>query len=108
MKNKKTKILLGIIALILLITLVYTSNIINMPNSIVLFENENLKLNTIFGINIEKINNVNLNNYRTIQTSTGGLKTNTQTTNLAVNLFGLKIKEISVYFKSLSFKFFSN
>ena len=96
MKNKKTKILLGIIAVILLITLVYTSNIISMPNSIVLFENENLKLNTIFGINIEKINNANLNNYRTIQTSTGSSKTNTQTTNLAVNLFGLKIKEISV------------
>ena len=96
MRNKKPKILLGIIAVILLITLVYTSNIISMPNSIVLFENENLKLNTIFGINIEKINNVNLNNYRTIQTSTGGIKTNTQTTNLAVNLFGLKIKEISV------------
>lgn len=96
MKNKKLKILLGIIAIILLITLVYTSNIISMPNSIVLFENENLKLNTIFGINIEKINNVNLNNYRTIQTSTGGAKTNAQTTNLAVNLFGLKVKEISV------------
>ena len=96
MKNKKTKILLGVIVIILLIALVYVSNIIGMPNSIVLFENENINFNTVFGVNVEKINYTNLSNYKTIQTSTGESKNNTGTTNLAVNLFGLKVKEISV------------
>ena len=96
MKEKKSKILLGIIVLILLIILIYTSNITSIPNSIILFQNENLNLNTMLGVNIEKINYGNLQNYKAIQTSTGTNNTKTGTTELSVNLFGLKVKEISV------------
>ena len=96
MKNKKIKILLGLIISILLVILIYTSNINNIPNSIILFKNEKINLSTILGISIENIDNKNLKNYTTIQTSTGSEKTKSGTTNLAVNLFGIKVKEISV------------
>lgn len=97
MKNKKTKMLLGIIISMLLVLLIYTSNITSIPNSIILFKNEDIKLNTIFGVKVEKIDYMKLQDYKTIQTSTGASEAKTGTTNLAVNLFGLKIKEISAY-----------
>lgn len=43
-----------IILFILLILLVYVANITSIPDSLILFQNEELKLKTIAGINIEK------------------------------------------------------
>ena len=48
---KKISILCTLV--VLLICLVYASDITNLPENVIIFEGETLTLNTIFGVNIE-------------------------------------------------------
>lgn len=105
MKKITKKISVAFILIFLLVALIYVCNITNLPSNVILFEGETLKLNTIFGIdieteftsnpNIEKIENnetvtvaANLENTEEIEY--------TGTINLSVKLLGTKVKEINV------------
>ena len=71
---------------------IYTLAINAIPENIILFQNENLKINTIFGINI----NAN-NNQKSILTSSTTEPKETGRYSLNINLFDiLKVKEITV------------
>lgn len=97
----KKKIFISIIISILLVVLTYVSNITNIPDSIILFKEEELDINTIFGISIETLE-VSSNQYTnemiedTVQTSIQTYKDSNDTMNIGVNLFGIKVKEVSV------------
>ncbi len=87
------KILKRIILItVLLITLIYVTNITSIPDSIILFKEEKLNLGTIFGVNIiEK-------DYKTVQTLSN-LNSNDilETRTITLSLFNLiNIKEIKV------------
>lgn len=85
-----------IILIFLIICLIYISNITNIPNNVILFDEEEIKLNTVFGVEIENINQViNLKEEKTIQTVSDEYD-NREDIKLNVNLFGIKVKEISV------------
>lgn len=101
MKNSQ-KIFITLILIMLVVALIYISNITNLPENIVLFEGEPLNLKTIVGIkvdttfssnpNIEKIENnktitVSANATNEKQVGKLGLK---------VSLFGIKVKDINV------------
>ena len=90
--------------MILLILLMYVSNITSLPDKIILLEGEDLKIKTVLGLRIEmkSTNNPNLSNinhYESIHTSSD---TNEEGTNagkvvLSANLFGaIPVKEINV------------
>lgn len=53
MKKTTKKISIIFILIFLLIALIYVCDISNLPNNVILFEGETLKLNTIFGVDIE-------------------------------------------------------
>jgi len=77
---------------ILLIILIYVTNITSIPDSIILFKGENLNLNTVFGVNIEE------KNYKEVQTSSN-LNNNEvlETKTVSLSLFNIiNIKEIEV------------
>lgn len=105
MKENFKKIKIAFLLIILLIALIYVSDISNLPDSIILFEGETLKLNTIFGVNIETAFSSNPNierieNYETV-TVAAEVKDKqdldcTGTINLNVKLLGAKVKEINV------------
>ncbi len=105
MKKVFKKISIFFILIILSILLIYVSDIDNLPDSIIIFEGETLKLNTIFGVNIETEETSNPNiekidNYETITVSAEAQNTQeldcTGTINLSVKVLGKKVKEISV------------
>ena len=80
--------------LILLIILAYVTNITSIPDTVILFEGEELKLGNVFGVNIKKISN----NDEAVQTSSriqnGG---KVEKNNMVISLFDLiDIKEIEV------------
>lgn len=79
---------------ILLITLIYVTNITSIPNSIVLFEGESLKLGTIFGIYINEVSN----NYETVQASSKiQSSSKVEKKNITISLFNLiDLKNIEV------------
>lgn len=52
----------------LILLLIYVTNITSIPNNIVLFQGETLKINTVFGVNLQNKNTQNLS-YEAIQTS---------------------------------------
>ena len=86
---RKLRIVLFI--LVLLIILIYVTNISSIPNKIILFKGEDLNLNTIFGIYINE-------EYETVQT---GASINTENTSekrkVSLKLFNiLDIKDIEV------------
>ena len=56
---KKISILCTLV--VLLICLVYVSDIANLPEDVIIFEGETLTLNTIFGVNIETKSTTNPN-----------------------------------------------
>lgn len=74
-----------LLVLFLFVIYIYISNINSIPNNIILYKDENLKIKTIYGV-------------KTVQTSsTLNEKENKTTINYDVNLFGkIKVKEISV------------
>ena len=53
MKKITKRISVAFILIFLLVALIYVCNITNLPSNVILFEGETLKLNTIFGIDIE-------------------------------------------------------
>ena len=83
-----------ILILILLITLVYVTNITSMPDSIILFKGEELNLNTVFGIYI----NEEKSEYQSIQASSRIESANTvESKTIALSLFNIvDIKNIEV------------
>lgn len=80
--------------LILLIILAYVTNITAIPDSIVLFQGENLELGTIFGVYINEVGN----NYETVQASSIIENSNkVEKKNMTISLFNLiDIKDIEV------------
>ncbi len=100
MKIKKN-IFISIIISILLIALIYVSDITNIPDSIILFKEEELNINTIFGVSLNTLevssNNIDgINNKETIPASSGNYANKEETINVGVNLFGIQVKEVSV------------
>lgn len=101
MKSKK-KIFLTILIAILLILLIYISDITNIPDSIILFRGEELDVNTVFGVSINtlEVSNANLDEIQKsddiVQTSTETFVDTVETINVGVSLFGVKVKEVSV------------
>ncbi len=104
MKNFKRMCIFCLLA-ILLISLIYISDITNLPDSIIIFEGETLSLNTIFGVNIETKSTTNPNiekieNHKTLTVAAEVKDFEeidcTGTINLDVTLLGTKVKEISV------------
>ena len=93
------------IIFLLLIVLIYVSDIDNLPSNVIIFEGEALSLNTIFGVDIETefASNPNierLENNETVTVSANAENNEeldcTGTINLSVKLLGTKVKEISV------------
>ena len=96
MKFKTKKLLASSIISILLILLIYVSNITSIPNKIILFEGEGLNLKTVWGLRINSQSN-KTNQYEVIEASTNAISNKVGKTNLKVSLFGkIPIKEIDV------------
>ena len=82
-KNYKQFILI----FLLLITLVYVTNIMFIPNSLILFENEKLNIKSIWGMKLEETVEVGAN----VSKSTVN---NSQTKSYNLSLFGFDLKAI--------------
>ena len=100
---KKFKI--ALLLIILTISLIYISDIENLPSNVVLFEGEALSLNTILGVDIETEFSSNpnierLNNNETVTVNANAENIEdldcTGTINLGVKLLGAKVKQINV------------
>ena len=97
----KKKILISAIISILLIALIYVSDITNIPDSIILFKEEELNINTIFGMSIKtlEVSTKDIDttqNGEIIQASSGSYANQEESINVGINLFGIKVKEVSV------------
>lgn len=97
----KKKILISAIISILLIALIYVSDITNIPDSIILFKEEELNINTIFGMSIKtlEVSTTDIDttqNGEIIQASSGSYANREESINVGINLFGIKVKEVSV------------
>ena len=83
------------IFIVLFFLYIYTLAIDSIPDSLILFEGENLKINTILGLNIE-----NNENYKAIQTSASNTSkglSETKTTKLDINILGkIPVKNVDV------------
>ena len=94
MKNRTKKLIGACIISILLILLIYVSNITSIPNKIILFEGEKLSIKTVLGLNISS---KNLNNYQTVEASSNMASKTYEKDTLTVSLFGkIPVKEIDV------------
>lgn len=105
MKKIKKKISIVSLLVFLFIALIYVSDITNLPSSIILFEGETLRLNTLFGIEVETeaTSNPNIEKIENNETVTVAANVENQTEisctgtiNLSVKIFGAKVKEINV------------
>lgn len=75
--------------IILLIVLIYTVNITNIPKKIIIFENENLKLGQIFGLTLKEEKN------KIIETSSSSNKIENKS--ITVSLFNIiPVKKVDV------------
>lgn len=77
-----------ILVLFLLIILAYVTNIVFIPNSLILFENEDLNIKSIWGMKLEE----------TIQVGANASKStvnNSQTKSYNLSLFGFNLKKIN-------------
>ena len=75
--------------IILLIVLIYTVNITNIPKKIIIFENENLKLSEIFGLTLKEEKN------KIIETSSSSNKIENKS--ITVRLFNIiPVKKVDV------------
>ncbi len=100
MKTKK-KIFISVIISILLIALIYVSDITNIPDSIILFKEEELNIKTIFGMSVKtlEVSDTNVNKIQKqeiIQASSENYGTKEETINVGIKLFGIQVKEVSV------------
>lgn len=97
----KKKIFISLLISVLLIALIYVSNITNIPNSIILFREEKLKINTVFGISLNTVevssgDVIEIKNGNIVQASTEIYGDSGETINVGINLFGIQVKEVSV------------
>ncbi len=84
------------ILIILLISLIYATNITSMPDSLILFQGETLNLNTALGIEVKEKNE---NAYQTTLVSSGAIEEDDfiGQMNIELELLGLiPVKEVSV------------
>lgn len=91
------KNIIYIFLFIMIIILTYICNIDNIPNNLILFKDEIPQINTLIGIEIETRSTANfeLESRETIQET---ISNNEDDIKLNVNLFGIKVKEISASF----------
>lgn len=92
-----------ILLLLLTVSLIYVSDITNLPDNVVLFEGEVLNLKTVLGVdvktrfssnpNIERIEN---NQTITVSANASQDSDYTGNLNLEVSFLGVKVKEINV------------
>ena len=94
MKNIK-KVLLYIGLLILIVLLIYICNIDNIPKNLILFREEIPNIDTLIGVKIETKSTGNFN-VGDIEQSQETSANNDSSIKLNVNLFGIKVKEISI------------
>lgn len=101
--NKKI-IIFSFIFIFLIICLMYATNISMLPDSIILFYGENLKLKTMYGISLEETYSsspglISINTHTSIQASTGYSKTSSKAGKSIVSLKllgSIPIKDIDV------------
>jgi len=105
MERVLKRINIAFLLFFLFIALIYVSDISNLPNDVILFEGETLRLNTIFGVEIEtdfssnpNIERVENNKAITVnaEADSGENLDYTGTVNLNVKLLGAKVKKINV------------
>lgn len=105
MKKILKRINIVFLLIFLILALIYVSDIDNLPSNVILFEGETLRLNTIFGVEIETEFSSNPNierveNYKAITVTAEAEEDKEQdytgTVNLNVKLLGAKVKEINV------------
>ena len=102
MKSNIKKKYVGAILFILVVALIYISDITNIPENIVLFEGEPLNLKTVLGINIKTTGTSNPNiekieNKKTVTVSANSTDSNnTGNVLLEVSFLGIKVKDINV------------
>ena len=91
-KNKKT--FLYIVVIVLTIILAYICNIDNIPNNLVLFQEEIPNIDTLIGIKIETktTGNFNLENQEEAKEA---ISRDNESIKLNINLFGITVKEVS-------------
>lgn len=99
--HMKKKIFISILISILLIALIYVSDITNIPDSIILFKEEELDINTVFGMSIDTLEVSSkeadiISKDETIQASTENYVKTEEIINVGVKLFGIPVKEVSV------------
>lgn len=85
----------------LILLLIYATNITSIPNNIILFQGEKLTLTTVLGLNLQQKDNTNIdiNNYKTVQTSSTIDNTSTSIgkVDFSLNLFGrIPLKDVTV------------
>ncbi len=94
------KVCLVLVLCILIVLLIYISNITNIPENLILFQGETLNLKTALGVNIEteSSNNPNIEkieNKKTVTVSSDVAESDSLgNVSLEVSLFGIKIKQI--------------
>ncbi len=104
-KITKKGFVLFYLLIFLIVCLMYTSNISNLPNSVILFYGEDLNFKTLFGITLEETyssspNLISINNDDSIQASSEFVlsdNSKTGTSVVTLKLFGtIPLKDISI------------
>ena len=88
------KIISFILIPFLIVSLIYISDIENIPNSFIVFNNEELNIKTLFGMKIENSNISSKSN--TLQTVMKNIEDDNSVKKIKLKLFGVTVKEISV------------
>lgn len=88
------KIIYFILILFLIVSLIYISDIENIPNSFIVFNNEELNIKTLFGMKIENSKIYSKSN--TLQTVMKNIEDDNSVKKIKLKLFGVTVKEISV------------
>ncbi len=95
MKKFLKKVYIILLLTVLIITLIYVSNITNLPDRLILLEGEELKLKTAFGINIESQTS---SKPQFILVSTDEKNSvSPYKINYEISLFGIKLKELNAF-----------
>lgn len=88
------KIISFILIPFLIVSLIYISDIENIPNSFIVFNNEELNIKTLFGMKIENSKIYGKSN--TLQTVMKNIEDDNSVKKIKLKLFGVTVKEISV------------
>lgn len=88
------KIISFILIPFLIVSLIYISDIENIPNSFIVFNNEELNIKTLFGMKIENSKIYSKSN--TLQTVMKNIEEDNSVKKIKLKLFGITVKEISV------------